>query len=76
MLIDPAAAATLLAAIEEGALDRAASRLHLTPSAVSQRIRQLEDQVGRRPLVRSRPIRATEAGEAVLRFARRHAELR
>ncbi len=61
---------TLAVAVEEGTLDAAARRLRVTPSAVSQRIRALEDQLGRVLLVRSKPVRATEAGATVVRLAR------
>jgi LysR family transcriptional regulator (chromosome initiation inhibitor) len=37
---------------------------------VSQRIRVLEDRLGRRLLIRSTPVRATPEGEAVVRFGR------
>ncbi|WP_285136200.1 LysR family transcriptional regulator ArgP [Microbacterium sp. lyk4-40-TSB-66] len=63
-------ARTLAAVVEEGTLDAAARRLHITPSAVSQRVRALEDQLGRVVLVRSKPVRTTEAGDAVVRLAR------
>lgn len=61
---------TLALVVEEGTLDAAARRLHVTPSAVSQRIRALEDQLGRVLLVRSKPVQATEAGAVVVRLAR------
>src|SRR5215210_3549938 len=61
---------TLSAVVEQGTLDAAAGALHVTPSAVSQRLRALETATGRVLLVRSRPARATAAGEAVLRLAR------
>jgi LysR family transcriptional regulator, chromosome initiation inhibitor len=63
-------AETLAAVVDEGTLDAAARRLHITPSAVSQRIKALEEQVGRVVLVRSKPARATPAGIAVVRLAR------
>ncbi|SDP10968.1 transcriptional regulator, LysR family [Microbacterium testaceum StLB037] len=68
-------ARTLAVVIEEGTLDAAARRLHVTPSAVSQRVRALEDQLGRVVLVRSKPVRTTEAGDAVVRLARQLALL-
>jgi len=68
-------ARTLAVVVEEGTQDAAARRLHITPSAVSQRIRALEDQLGRVVLVRSKPVRATEAGDAVVRLARQLALL-
>ncbi len=68
-------ARTLAVVVEEGTLDAAARRLHITPSAVSQRLRALEDQLGRVVLVRSKPARTTEAGDAVVRLARQLALL-
>ena len=53
-----------------GSLDAAARALHLTPSAVSQRLRALEGAAGRVLVVRSRPVRMTEHGERLLRLAR------
>jgi LysR family transcriptional regulator (chromosome initiation inhibitor) len=60
----------LVAVVAEGTFDAAARSLHITPSAVSQRIRALETTAGRPLLVRSRPVRPTEEGRAVLRLAR------
>jgi LysR family transcriptional regulator, chromosome initiation inhibitor len=60
---------TLQAVVEQGTLDAAAGTLHVTPSAVSQRLRALETATGRVLLVRSKPARPTTAGEAVLRLA-------
>lgn len=67
--------ATVAAAVDAGTLEAAARVLHITPSAVSQRIRALEERIGRTLLVRTRPLRATEAGEAVVRLARQLALL-
>lgn len=75
MRIDPELAETLATVVDEGTLDAAARRLRLTPSAVSQRVKALEEQLGRVLLVRSKPARATEAGEAVVRLARQLALL-
>ncbi|MFI6941905.1 LysR family transcriptional regulator ArgP [Streptomyces sp. NPDC050418] len=66
---------TLLAAVDEGTFDAAAASLHLTPSAVSQRIKALEQRTGRVLLMRTKPIRPTESGEVVVRFARQLAAL-
>lgn len=60
----------LEAAVEHGTFEAAARALHVTPSAISQRLRALEVQTGRVLLVRSKPIRPTPAGEMVLRLAR------
>ncbi|GAA1730000.1 LysR family transcriptional regulator ArgP [Aeromicrobium alkaliterrae] len=73
--MDPDLAVTVAAVVDEGTLDGAARRLHLTPSALSQRVKTLEEQLGQRLLVRSRPVRATAAGETVVRFARRYETL-
>ncbi|MGC5171339.1 LysR family transcriptional regulator ArgP [Microbacterium sp. DT81.1] len=75
MRIDPELAATVAAVVDEGTLEAAARRLNVTPSAVSQRIKSLEQQVGRVLLVRTKPARATEAGEAIVRLARQLALL-
>lgn len=68
-------ALTLAAVLDEGSLDAAARRLHITPSAVSQRIKTLEEHVGRVLLVRSKPVRPTDAAHAVIRYARQIALL-
>jgi LysR family transcriptional regulator (chromosome initiation inhibitor) len=58
------------ATVREGTLEAAARALHVTPSAVSQRLRALEIATGRILLVRTKPVQVTESGEAVLRLAR------
>ena len=68
-------AATLAAIVDEGTLDAASKRLQITPSAVSQRLKTLEQQLGRILIVRTKPARLTEAGEAVVRLARQVALL-
>src|SRR3979409_1622911 len=61
--------AALAAVIEVGSFDAAAEGLHVTPSAVSQRIRGLEQRVGQVLVVRENPCRATAAGVPLLRLA-------
>lgn len=61
---------TLVSVVDLGSFEAAASFLHITQSAVSQRIRALEDSAGRILLRRDRPITATSSGETVLRTAR------
>ncbi|HET7838714.1 MAG TPA: LysR family transcriptional regulator ArgP, partial [Rectinemataceae bacterium] len=63
------------AVIEEGGFERAANRLRVTQSAISQRIKQLEDEVGRILVLRESPPRATEAGERLIRHYRQVASL-
>lgn len=73
--IDPELAATVAAVADEGTLDAASRVLRITPSAVSQRLKTLEQQLGRVLVVRAKPARLTEAGEAVVRLARQTALL-
>jgi LysR family transcriptional regulator (chromosome initiation inhibitor) len=63
------------AVIEERGFERAANKLRVTQSAISQRIKQLEDEVGRILVLRETPPRATEAGERLLRHYRQVASL-
>lgn len=69
-LFDPAALEALAAIVEEGGFERAAQRLNITQSAVSQRLRALEAQVGTVLIVRSRPLRATSAGDLLLKHTK------
>lgn len=66
---------TLLAVVDEGTFDAAATALHVTPSAVSQRVKALEQRTGRVLLMRTKPVRPTESGQVVIRFARQLARL-
>ncbi|WP_291038860.1 LysR family transcriptional regulator ArgP [Herbiconiux sp.] len=75
MQLDPSQLAALDAAVSEGTFEAAARRLRITPSAVSQRIRALENSVGRVLLTRSKPTTATESGRVLLRLARQLAVL-
>jgi LysR family transcriptional regulator (chromosome initiation inhibitor) len=61
--------AAFAAVIEQGSFDAAASTLHVTPSAVSQRIKALEQRVGQVLVVREKPCTATAAGVPLLRLA-------
>jgi LysR family transcriptional regulator (chromosome initiation inhibitor) len=65
----------LAAVLEEKGFARAAEKLCVTQSAVSQRIKQLEDEIGRVLIVRETPPRATPAGERLLRHHRQVAGL-
>jgi LysR family transcriptional regulator (chromosome initiation inhibitor) len=66
---------TLATVVKEGTFDAAARALHVTPSAVSQRIKALEQRVGRVLVVRTKPVQATEAGEVLLRLGQQLALL-
>lgn len=61
----------LAAVVREGSFERAARSLHVTPSAVSQRIRLLEERVGCALVTRSQPCEATEAGRRLCQHADR-----
>lgn len=69
MQIDGQQLAAFAAVIEHGSFDAAAARLHVTPSAVSQRIKALEQRVGQVVVVREKPCVATTAGVPLLRLA-------
>ncbi len=69
MKLDGQQLAAFAAVIELGSFDAAAERLHVTPSAVSQRIKGLEQRVGQVLVVREKPCRATAAGVPLLRLA-------
>jgi LysR family transcriptional regulator (chromosome initiation inhibitor) len=58
------------AAVSEGTFEAAARSLHVTPSAVSQRLKALEVAAGRVLLVRTKPVRVTPSGAVLLRLAR------
>ncbi len=69
MQIDSRQLAAFAAVLREGSFDAAARALHLTPSAVSQRIKALEERLGRVLIRRASPCAATEAGESLQRHA-------
>lgn len=70
MDLAPSQLAALVAIADHGTFEAAARALHVTPSAVSQRIRALESAVGRVVVQRTTPCRPTEDGEVLLRLAR------
>ncbi|PSW16740.1 hypothetical protein C9J01_07030 [Photobacterium rosenbergii] len=62
---------TLIAIVDGQSFDNAARQLHISPGAVSQRIKSLENRVGSSVLVRTTPPQTTEVGKQVLGYARR-----
>ncbi len=60
----------LVAVVEHGGFGPAAKSLSLTLSAVSLRIKSLEEQLGQRLLVRGKRVRATAAGQALMAHAK------
>src|SRR6478735_2448760 len=69
MKLDGQQLTAFAAVIELGSFDAAAQRLHVTPSAISQRIKSLEQRVGQVLVVREKPCTATSAGVPLLRLA-------
>ncbi|MBN3002942.1 LysR family transcriptional regulator ArgP [Chromobacterium alkanivorans] len=69
-MLDPKQLETLSAVAETGGFDKAAKKLFLTQSAISQRIRQLEEQLGQPVLTRTIPAEPTEAGRQLLQYFR------
>jgi len=65
-MIDYRNLAALAAIVDEGGFERAARTLHVTQSAVSQRIRALEEDMGQVLLVRSSPPVPTAPGRRLL----------
>lgn len=61
-MLDYAALSALAAVVREGSFDRAARALNVTPSAISQRIRLLEERLGCALVVREQPCRPTDTG--------------
>ena len=59
----------LAAVVEFGSFDAAAEHLHVTPSAISQRIKALEQRVGQVLVLREKPCVATAAGLPLIRLA-------
>lgn len=70
MDINPGQLDALVAIADHGSFDAAARQLHITPSAVSQRIRALEAAAGQVLISRGTPCRPTPHGEWLVRLGR------
>lgn len=68
-VVDDRQLSALAAVVEEGTFEAAARRLQVTPSAVSQRIKALEQQIGQLVVLRTRPCRPTATGQVLVRLA-------
>ena len=66
----PPSSTALVAIADLGTFEAAARHLHVTPSAISQRIRALEAAAGQVLVRRSTPCEPTAAGERLLAVAR------
>jgi LysR family transcriptional regulator (chromosome initiation inhibitor) len=62
-MLDYALLSALAAVVRTGSFERAAEQLNVTPSAISQRIKLLEERTGAVLVVRGQPCLATEAGQ-------------
>lgn len=69
----PGQLAALVAVVDTGTFEAAARSLHVTASAISQRIRALESECGQVLVRRTSPCTATDAGQVVLRLGRQMA---
>jgi LysR family transcriptional regulator (chromosome initiation inhibitor) len=68
-MIDYARIRALAAVLRSGSFEAAAAELHVTTSAISQRIRALEDSFGTVLVIRGQPARPTDAGARLARHA-------
>ncbi len=68
-MIDPLHLKALVAVAQTGTFERAAEELSVTQSAVSQRIKALEDRLGAPVLIRGQPCTATDIGRRLIRHA-------
>ncbi len=66
-MLDYASLAAVAAVVREGSFERAALVLGVTSSAVSQRVKALEDRLGSVLIVRGQPCVATETGKRICR---------
>lgn len=71
-MLDPHQLAALAAIQRRGSFELAAAELNVSPSAISQRLKVLEERVGTLLVRRGQPCQATKAG---LRLIRHHDEL-
>src|SRR6202042_2669236 len=66
-MLDYASLSAVAVVVREGSFERAARALNVTPSAISQRVKQLEERLGGVLIVRSQPCTATEMGRLICR---------
>ena len=66
-MIDYAALRAVAAVVRTGSFERAAASLHVTPSAISQRVKHLEERLGAVLIERGTPCTATDKGLALCR---------
>ncbi len=64
-MLDYAALRAIAAVVREGSFERAARLLNVTPSAISQRVKQLEERLGSILIIRGQPCLPTAAGRMI-----------
>jgi LysR family transcriptional regulator, chromosome initiation inhibitor len=70
-MLDYASLAAVAAVVQQGSFERAAKALNVTASAVSQRVKLLEERLGTVLIKRGAPCTATEAGRLLCRHIER-----
>ena len=70
-MLDYPSLAAVAAVVREGSFDRAARALNVTASAVSQRVKLLEERLGSVLVVRGQPCTATDSGRLLCRHVER-----
>ncbi|MDB5687751.1 MAG: ArgP/LysG family DNA-binding transcriptional regulator, partial [Rhizorhabdus sp.] len=68
-MLDYALLSALAAVIRNGSFDKAAHQLGVTPSAISQRVKLLEERMGVVLIIRGQPCTGTPAGMRLCRHA-------
>lgn len=66
-MIDYKQLQALAAILNERSFEKAADSLHISQSAISQRLRQLEESIGQTLIIRSNPVQATATGQKLLK---------
>ncbi|WP_049731857.1 LysR family transcriptional regulator ArgP [Rhizobium ecuadorense] len=66
-MLDYPALRAVATIVQTGSFEKAATVLNVTPSAISQRVKQLEERLGTVLIVRGAPCTATEKGEWLCR---------
>ena len=66
-MLDYTSLSAVAAVVREGSFERAARALNVTPSAISQRVKQLEERLGGVLIVRGQPCTATDMGRSICR---------
>lgn len=75
-MLDPRLLHAFVVIADTGSFTRAAERLHMTQSTISQQLARLEEAAGRLLIDRvARPVRPTVEGERLLGYARRILDL-